>query len=102
MRVQVSDQQLRSWRVQGYSLERIARTCNTSISQISLRIHRIWSDQQQQAALSIDPGPAEISAACDQIQRDWSPAVRRSRLVGCGKRWTPAVVPASLLALARK
>jgi hypothetical protein len=101
VRVQVSDQQLRSWRAQGYSLERIAVACNTSISQISRRIHQIWSDQQRQAALSIDPDAAEISAACERIQREWSAKERQRRQVGRGRRWTPAVVPDSVLALAR-
>lgn len=98
MRVTVTDQQIRSWRRQGYTLERIAMACGLTTSQISRRIRRIWS---QDSSARPDPKPDEISAACAEIQREWSDDERQRRLVCRAGRWTPAVVPASLLGLAR-
>lgn len=101
MRVQVTDAQLRSWRRQGYSCERIARACNLSTWQISHRIQQIWRDCQEQAALAVDPQPDEIKRVCEEIQRGWSESERERRQVGRARRWTPVAVPDSVLALVR-
>jgi hypothetical protein len=95
----VSDQQIRAWRRQGYSLEQMASACGLTTWQILRRIRRIWCQDQ---ARRPDPGPEEISAACEEIQREWSAAERQRRSVCRGERWTPAVVPASVLALAHR
>lgn len=101
MRVQVTDAQLRSWRMKGYSCERIARACNLSTSQISHRIRQIWHDCQEAAALAVDPQPDEIRRVCEEIQRNWSASERERRQVGRARRWTPVAVPDSVLALVR-
>jgi IS30 family transposase len=98
MKVTVTDLQIRRWKRQGYSLERIASACGLTISQTSRRIRRIWS---QDSAVRPDPKPHEISAACERIQREWSDAERQRRQVCRAGSWTPAVVPASVLALVR-
>ena len=95
----VSDQQIRAWRRQGYSLEQMASACGLTTWQILRRIRRIWS---QDSARRCDPKPDEISAACEKIQREWSERERQRRHVGRGERWTPAVVPASVLGLAHR
>lgn len=97
MQVIVSDQQLRSWRRQGYSLERIASACNMTISQVSRRLRQIWRDCRQQS----DPGLEEIKEACARIQREWSAAERAKREVGAAREWQPVAVPGSILALIR-
>jgi len=43
----------------------------------------------------------EIEQACEEIQRDWCETQRKKAYVGRGRSWRPAVVPASMLALAR-
>lgn len=96
MKVNVSDLQIRKWRREGYSLERIASACGLTTSQTLRRIRRIWFQDQ---ARRPDPGPDAISAACEEIQREWSAAERQRRSVSRGGRWTPAVVPASVLGL---
>lgn len=101
MHVTVTDSQIRSWRLRGYSLERIASACGSTTSAISRRIQRIWLADQQRAGSFGDPGPEQIKLACEEIQRGWSEAERQRRLVGRGERWRPAVVPASVLERAR-
>jgi IS30 family transposase len=96
MRVQVTDLQVRSWRLRGFSLEQIARACGSSTSAISHRIQRIWQEDQERAGTFGDPDEAEIRRRCEEIQREWSAKERQKREVGRGKRWTPAVVPVSL------
>jgi len=94
MKVTVTDLQIRAWRRQGYSLERIASACGLTICQTSHRIRQIWSLDHKPRT---DPGPEEISAACEQIQLGWSETERQQRQVCRAGRWTPAVVPVSLL-----
>jgi hypothetical protein len=97
MKVTVTDSQLRSWRLQGYSLARIASACNLTISQTSRRLQQIWRDD---GLPRIDPRPDEIRRRCEEIQAEWSDAERQRRTVGRARQWRPAVVPASVLALA--
>jgi hypothetical protein len=94
MKVTVTDLQIRAWRRQGYSLERIASACGLTICQTLHRIRQIWSLDHKPRT---DPGPAEIKAACEQIQLGWSDTERLQRQVCRAARWTPAVVPVSLL-----
>ena len=101
MKVNVSDAQIRSWRLKGYSLERIASACGSTTSEISRRIRRIWQADQPPPDGWGDPRPEQIEALCAEIQREWSERVRQKRHVGRAKEWRPVVVPASLLALAR-
>ena len=101
MKVTVTDAQIRSWRLRGYSLERIASACQSTTSQVSRRIQQIWLADQQRGAMFGDPGPEQIKQACEEIQRGWSERERQKREVGRGKSWRPAVVPGSLLERAR-
>lgn len=101
MKVQVTDAQIRSWRLRGYSLERIASACQTTTCEISRRIRRIWQADQPPPDGWGDPRPEQIKALCEEIQRAWSATERQRRLVGRGERWRPAVVPASVLERAR-
>ena len=101
MKVHVTDSQIRSWRIRGFTLEHMARACGTTISSISHRIQRIWQDEQQRMEMWGDPGPEEIRQACDEIQRGWSAKERLKREVGRERSWKPVVVPASLLGLVR-
>ena len=94
MKVMVTDLQIRAWRRSGYSLERIASACGLTTSQISHRIRQIWHQDQEPRG---DPGPDEISAACEQIQLGWSETERQRRQVCRAGRWTPAVVPVCVL-----
>jgi hypothetical protein len=96
MKVRVTDLQIRHWRRQGYSLEQIASACGMTTSQMSRRLRQMYSMEQ---ALHPDPAPDEISAVCEEIQREWSPRERRRRQVSRVGRWSPAVVPASVLGL---
>ena len=100
MHVTVTDSQIRSWRVKGYSLERIASACGSTTSAISHRIQLIWQAEQQRSEAWGDPGPEQIKAACEEIQREWSEKERLKRQVGRAREWRPVVVPASVLALA--
>jgi IS30 family transposase len=94
MKVMVTDLQIRAWRRQGYSLERIASACGLTTSQISRRIRRIWFQDQESRT---DPGPDEIKEACELIQLEWSETERQRRQVYRVGRWTPAVVPVCVL-----
>lgn len=94
MKVTVTDSQIRAWRRQGYSLERIASACGLTTSQTLHRIRQIWFQDQERRD---DPAPDEISAACEEIQRGWSETERRRRQVCRAGRWTPAVVPVCVL-----
>jgi IS30 family transposase len=96
MRVQVTDSQIRSWRLRGFSLERIARACGSTTSAISHRIQRIWQEDQERAGTFGDPDEAEIRRRCAEIQREWSDQERQKREVGRAKSWRPVVVPVSL------
>lgn len=98
MRTFVSDRQLRTWKLQGYSVERIASACSLTTSQISRRLRRIWLAD---SARRLDPRPDEIRERCELIQREWSDVERQRREVGRERQWRPVVVPASILALAR-
>lgn len=97
MKVHVTDSQIRSWRIRGFTLEHIARACDTTISTLSHRIQRIWQDEQQRLQMWGDPGPEAIRQACEKIQAGWSDRERSKRHVGRAASWRPAVVPASLL-----
>lgn len=101
MNVTVTDSQIRSWRLKGYSLERIASACGSTTSAISHRIQQIWLAEQQRSEAWGDPGPEQIRAACEEIQRGWSDRERLKREVGRARNWKPVVVPASVLELAR-
>lgn len=101
MRVMVTDSQIRSWRLRGYSLERIASACGWTTSRTLRRIQRIWQAEQSRSVTFGDPGPDEIRRACEEIQAGWSPEERQRRVVGRRESWRPAVVPASLLERAR-
>jgi len=96
MRVQVTDSQIRSWRLRGFSLERIARACGSTTLAISRRIQRIWQEDQERAGTFGDPDEAEIRRRCAEIQREWSDRERQKREVGRAKSWRPAAVPVSL------
>lgn len=96
MIVTVTDSQLRSWRRQGYSLERIASATDLTISQISRRLRQIWRDD---STPRLDHKPDEIRQRCEEIQREWSDAERQRREVGRARQWTPVAVPASVLGL---
>jgi len=98
MKVTVTDQQIRSWRLQGYSLEKIASACGSTTCEVSHRIQQIWRRHQR---LPDDPRPDEIKRLCDAIQAEWSQTERARRQVGQADEWKPAVVPASVLALTR-
>ena len=101
MKVSVTDAQIRSWRLKGYSLERIASACGSTTCEISRRIRRIWQADQPPPGGWGDPRPEQIKALCEEIQREWSERERQKRHVGRAREWRPVVVPASLLALAR-
>ena len=101
MRVIVTDSQIRSWRLKGYSLERIASACGSTTCEISRRIRRIWQEDHERSQMWGDPGPEQIKAACEEIQRGWSDQERRRREVGRERNWRPVVVPASVLERAR-
>lgn len=101
MMVTVTDSQIRSWRLKGYSLERIALACGSTTCAISRRIQRIWQEEQQRSEMWGDPAPEQIKEGCAEIQQGWSEDVRRKREVGRGAQWRPAVVPVSLLERAR-
>lgn len=101
MKVQVTDAQIRSWRLKGYSLERIASACQSTTSEISRRIRQIWQRDQPPPDGWGDPSPEQIRELCDAIQAKWSAKERQRRSVGRGARWKPVVVPASVLARAR-
>lgn len=92
----VTDSQLRAWRRQGYTHERICEATGMSSSELSHRLHEIYSAPQVG-----DPTEEEIARGCAAIQQGWSPAERRKRCVTHSGRWRPAVVPASVLASAR-
>jgi hypothetical protein len=100
MRVQVTDSQVRSWRLRGFSLERIARACGSTTSAISLRIQRIWQEDQERAGTFGDPDEAEIRRRCEEIQREWSDKERQKREVGRARSWRPDVVHVSIRELA--
>jgi hypothetical protein len=97
MRVTVTDSQIKGWRLQGYSLERIASACQTTTCAISHRILRIWQREQNRDP---DPDEDEIARRCAEIQREWSELERQRREVGRSQEWRPAVVHASVLTLA--
>jgi hypothetical protein len=102
MKVKVTDAQIRSWRLRGYSLARIASACGTTTSEISRRIQRIWQEQYRPPIDGWgDPRPEQIRQLCEEIQREWSEKERQKRHVGRARSWRPVVVPASILALAR-
>lgn len=102
MNVTVTDRQIRSWRLRGYSLERIASACGSTTSEISRRIQRIWQEQYRPEPDGWgDPRPEQIRQLCEEIQREWSEKERLKRQVGRAREWRPVVVPASLLERAR-
>jgi hypothetical protein len=96
MRVQVTDSQIRSWRLRGFTLERIARACGSTTSAISHRIQRIWQEELERAAASGDPDETEILRRCAEIQQGWSERERQKREVGRAKSWRPDAVPVSI------
>lgn len=96
MRVQVSDSQIRSWRLRGYTLERIAQACGSTTLAISRRIQRIWQEDQLRGGTFGDPDEAEIRRRCAEIQLEWSERERQKREVGRAKSWRPVVVPVSV------
>ncbi|NBT32346.1 MAG: hypothetical protein EBT13_10750 [Rhodobacteraceae bacterium] len=98
MKVTVTDQQIHSWRLKGYSLERIASACGSTTCEVSRRIQQIWQRHQRRPD---DPRPDEIRRLCDAIQAEWSQTERARRRVGQADEWKPVVVPASVLALTR-
>jgi hypothetical protein len=97
MRVQVTDSQIRSWRLRGFTLERIARACGSTTSAISHRIQRIWQEDQERAGTFGDPDETEILRRCAEIQQGWSERERQKREVGRARSWRPDAVPVSLL-----
>ena len=97
MKVNVLDSQIRSWRLKGYSLERIASACGSTTCEISRRIQRIWQEANPQPDGWGDPTPEQIRERCAEIQLEWSDRERSKREVGRERNWKPVVVPASLL-----
>jgi hypothetical protein len=64
-------------------------------SELSHRLHEVFSTEEVEA-----PDEDEIARLCAEIQQGWSESERRKRYVMQNGRWRPAVVPASVLALA--
>jgi len=95
-----ADKTIRSLRLRGYTREQIAAQLGLPTCAVSHRIQLIWSKDQPRPAERW-PDASEIAARCAAIQAEWSERERQRRQVGRGKRWTPAVVPASLLERAR-
>jgi len=98
----VTDRQLRSWKMGGLSEERMAELCGLTTSQISRRIQELWREAFLSSPEWDDPDEQTIRERCDEIQQGWLPGVRERRYVGPAQAWTPAVVPASVRALARR
>ena len=94
-RATVSDAQLRGWRRAGVKYESIASATGMSISEVSRRLHTLYSVPR-----SPDPTPREIKLACAEIRRGWSEEELEQRCVTKAGRWTPTVVPASVLGCA--
>lgn len=88
----VSDAQLRGWRRAGVKYESIASATGMSISEVSRRLHTLYTVPRRP-----DPTPREIKLACAEIRRGWSEEERAQRCVRRSGEWTPAVVPASVL-----
>lgn len=91
----VTDSQLRGWRRAGVTCESIAATTGMTISEVSRRLHTLYSVPR-----SPDPTPREIKLACAEIRRGWSEEEHAQRCVTRSGEWTPAVVPASVLGCA--
>jgi len=91
----VSDAQLRGWRRAGVKYESIASATGMSISEVSRRLHTLYTVPR-----SPDPSQEEILAACAEIRRGWSEEEHAQRCVTRSGEWTPAVVPASVLGCA--
>jgi hypothetical protein len=100
-RATVTDQQIRSWRLRGYSLERIASACGLTTCAVSHRIQLIWQHDQLKDGRWGDPDEAEIKRLCQEIQAGWSERERQKREVGRASAWRPDVVHASVLERAR-
>lgn len=98
----VTDQQLRSWKMRGLPEERIAELCGMTTSEISRRIQELWREAFLSAPEWGDPDEETIRQRREEIQQGWSPQEKERRLVGRAQAWTPAVVPVSVLALARR
>jgi len=95
----VTDCQLRAWVLRQVSREEIARRCGVTTSQISRRIHELWSRTGRQGLdEEFLPDEQAIRAACDEIQRGWSDQQRETRRVGPRPEWSLVVVPVSSLA----
>jgi hypothetical protein len=94
-RATVSDAQLRGWRRAGVKYESIASATGMSISEVSRRLHTVYCVPR-----SPDPSQEEILQACAEIRRGWSEEEREQRCVTKAGRWTPTVVPASVLGCA--
>ena len=96
MKVTVTDSQIRSWRLRGFTLEQIARACGSTTSKISHRIRQIWQHDQEKGGTFGDPDESTIRQRCDEIQLGWSEEERRKREVGRARSWNPAAVLVSL------
>lgn len=92
----VSDAQIRGWRRAGYTVETIASATGMTTSQVLRRMQQLYSVPR-----AADPDQRTIRRLCAEIQRGWSDEEREKRLVGKGGRWTPTVVPASVVASAQ-
>lgn len=95
-RAVVSDAQIRAWRWEGYTVEKMAEATGMRTSEILARMQRIYAVPR-----AIDPDEETIQKLCAEIQAEWSEEERMKRLVGSGASWTPTVVPASVVASAR-
>lgn len=98
----VTDSQLRSWKMKGLSEDRMAELCGTTTSAISRRIQDLWREAFLSSPEWGDPDEETIRQRSAEIQQGWSPQERERRLVGRAQAWTPAVVPVSVLARARR
>lgn len=99
----VTDRQLRSWKLQGYTDEKVAELLGTTTSAISRRLREIWREAYRQGLIEEDdPDPETIKERRAEVQSEWTPEIRERRCVGRGQAWTPAVVPVSVLAYARR
>jgi len=88
----VTDAQLRGWRRAGVKYESIAQMTGMRISEVSRRLHTLYSVPR-----SPDPSPEAIEQACAEIRRGWSEEEHAQRCVQRAGSWTPAVVPVSVL-----
>lgn len=88
----VSDYHLRSWRARGYTVEAVHKLTKIPLEVLRERYHALYCSERAD-----DPTQQEIRERCAAIQAGWTPAERWQRQVTKSGRWTPIVVPASVL-----